>query len=85
MQSIPLPMLDVRNTHITGLRSPGQHTNNFEELSQTEQLKNLKLHTSMSLNGYKITRVPGGWIYDRTSGSVFVPYNNEFFNEPLQL
>lgn len=80
-----ISMLDVRNTHITGLRSPVQVTNNYEESTYAEQLKNLKLHTSMSLNGYKITRVPGGWIYDRTSGSVFVPYNNEFFNEPLQL
>lgn len=26
----------------------------------------------------RITRVPGGWIFQSTKGQTFVPYNNEF-------
>ena len=28
--------------------------------------------------GVKVTRVPGGWIYNYDRYGVFVPYNNEF-------
>jgi len=42
----------------------------------------LKLHESVfikqGLDDFKITRVPGGWIYRHIDNSVFVPFNNEF-------
>lgn len=46
----------------------------------------LKLHESLKLEGFEITRVAGGWIYrywdytkqDYYANSTFVPYNKEF-------
>ena len=34
-----------------------------------------------SVNTIKVTRVPGGWIY-WTNNGLFVPFNNEFQEEP---
>lgn len=41
----------------------------------------LKLHEWVEIEGYKIIRVPGGWLYENMFGGtisivVFVPYNN---------
>ena len=39
----------------------------------------LNLHESMVIDFGTVTRVPGGWIYTRsTDNSVFVPFNSEF-------
>lgn len=27
---------------------------------------------------YWITRVPGGWVFEATTGTVFIPFDNEF-------
>ena len=49
-----------------------------------ECLYGLKLHRSFVDNEMRITRVPGGWIYEIPRGiskrvtSQFVPYDNEF-------
>ena len=41
----------------------------------TKKVYKLKIHErTADVYGYTITRVPGGWIYDRSKGSVFVPY-----------
>ncbi len=45
----------------------------------------LELHKSTSLLGWTIMRVPGGWIYDRPKGSVFVPLTEEGNNSNLKL
>lgn len=51
----------------------------------TKKMYEIELNDSIYLNGYSITRVPGGWIYDRPNGPVFVPFNNEGQNEQLKL
>jgi len=45
----------------------------------------LDLHKSTSLRGWNVMRVPGGWIYDRPKGSVFVPLTEEGNNRNLKL
>lgn len=44
-------------------------------------LYNLQLHQTGSYDFVQVTRVPGGWIYKRADGLVFVPFNNEFQTE----
>jgi hypothetical protein len=47
-------------------------------------IHDMKLHTELFFNNFKIFRVPGGWIYTLTDcygenpNCVFVPFNNEF-------
>ena len=49
-------------------------------------LYNLKISQSAYINGgYKVTRVPGGWIYDRDKTSVFVPFVLETNEDNIQL
>lgn len=40
----------------------------------------LKLHESVEVDGYRITRVPGGWLYCHffSKRVIFIPFNNEF-------
>ena len=42
-----------------------------------EHLQALNLHESVSVEGYEILRVPGGWIYycylDEATTAIFVP------------
>jgi hypothetical protein len=44
-------------------------------------LYNMKLHSELNFDYFKVLRVPGGWLYicgyNQASG-VFVPFNNEF-------
>lgn len=38
-------------------------------------------HTYQENDNFKVTRVPGGWIYrmhGKNYSSVFIPFNNEF-------
>ena len=43
--------------------------------SVTKKVNELELHENTTdMYGYTITRVSGGWIYDRQHGSIFVPY-----------
>lgn len=59
------------------------------ETSKTEQrctlhsvmpnIYNMKLHERIKIDGMRIMRVAGGWIYDEINNTqVFVPFNNEF-------
>ena len=42
----------------------------------------MKLHEKTKVNGMRIMRVPGGWIYDEMNNiQLFVPFNNEFQSE----
>ena len=43
----------------------------------TQKIHELKLHDKWWVEGYEVLRVPGGWIYDRKNGPVFVPFNDE--------
>lgn len=62
-------------------------------MSEVKNIYNLKLHETIHTPfGMGIMRVPGGWIYDcwdypndRPKLGVFVPYNNELFNETLEI
>ena len=52
-------------------------------MEEEKTIYTLKLHEYMCVNGgVLITRVPGGWIYERTDSDsdilVFVPFSNEF-------
>lgn len=52
-------------------------------MSEDKTMYELMLNESIYIEGYRITRVPGGWIYQTQSptsiGMVFVPYNYEPF------
>jgi hypothetical protein len=49
------------------------------EKGQAEKLYSLKLHEGEKLTeDFFVYRVPGGWIYERKKGMVFVPYDNSF-------
>lgn len=54
------------------------------EEKKEKSIYKLQLHESTSGDNYRITRVPGGWIYQMQSWEevsmtmTFVPYNNEF-------
>ena len=51
-------------------------SNNLTPSSVTKEMYKLKLNDMcLDINGYRITRVPGGWIYGQYT--VFVPFNNE--------
>lgn len=43
-------------------------------------LYKLELMEAYDLQGWNVTRVPGGWIFrtNREASEVFVPFNNEF-------
>jgi len=50
-----------------------------------DNIYTLILNETVLINGFNITRVPGGWIYQKTnpfndasSPLVFIPYNEEF-------
>lgn len=51
----------------------------------------LGLHEETYVNGYRVMRVPGGWIYDKYADScqdypyapIFVPFNNEFHKDEI--
>jgi hypothetical protein len=48
---------------------------------ETKQLYDLELHGTIRTEGWVITRVPGGWIYESaviTHKIIFVPLNKEF-------
>ena len=42
-----------------------------------KNIYNLKLHEECIIDGFRILRVPGGWLY-KMGHPVFVPFNNEF-------
>lgn len=51
----------------------------------TNDIYELKLHEETTAGKFRVTRVPGGWIYYRGTGStggqkcaVFIPFDNEF-------
>lgn len=60
---------------------------------ETQSIHQLKLHESLIVHTghgkggkqleYRVTRVPGGWIYKSmiTDHHVFVPFNKEFIKE----
>jgi hypothetical protein len=54
-----------------------------------KNIYNLKLHETLSISGFEITRVPGGWIYIKRYRinipdiMTFIPFNNEFQEEKL--
>jgi len=43
----------------------------------------LKLHEQICVDRTYVLRVAGGWIYQFSSSSVFVPLNNEFLMRDL--
>tara|TARA_R110000822_G_scaffold17244_6_gene58284 strand:- start:1898 stop:2083 length:186 start_codon:yes stop_codon:yes gene_type:complete len=47
---------------------------------ETEKtIHNLKLHENILIDHYNVvTRVPGGWVYETSNCSTFVPYSDEF-------
>lgn len=50
-----------------------------------KKLYDMKLHEVIELDtriGHSVMRVPGGWIYKFTESRIFVPFNNEFEEEP---
>jgi hypothetical protein len=50
-----------------------------------DSIYKLGLLESISIPGWKVTRVPGGWIFKdftTTGPGLFVPYHNEF--RPMQ-
>jgi len=53
-------------------------------MSNIYSIHDMKLHTELNFNAFKIFRVPGGWVYIFTDiygehpMSVYVPFNNEF-------
>lgn len=55
-----------------------------EKMSKEKTIYELELHESTGGDNYRITRVPGGWVYQIQSweelsmAMTFVPYNNEF-------
>jgi len=55
-----------------------------------KNIYNLKLHETLSISGFEITRVPGGWIYIKHYVSntpdliCFVPFNNEFQDKEIK-
>lgn len=49
-----------------------------ERIAEAVRLKNLKLHDTMTTGSWTITRVNGGWLYDKNGMAVFVPRSNEF-------
>jgi len=40
-----------------------------------EDLSSLELHEKLTVNGWDVLRVPGGFIYNRGAASAFVPLN----------
>jgi hypothetical protein len=46
------------------------------------KVNDMNLHDNITQAGLEIWRVPGGWIYGCSSGMVFVPYSDEFSNDP---
>ena len=52
-------------------------------MKEPKDIYDLELHEGMAINQtISVFRVPGGWIYKYTYGSlittIFIPYNNEF-------
>jgi hypothetical protein len=45
--------------------------------NNTQKIHELELHDKWWVEGYEVLRVPGGWIYEKKNGTVFVPYNDE--------
>ena len=53
---------------------------------ENKNIYDLKLHEETLISGYRILRVPGGWIYDKWDykkenylfDPIFIPFNNEF-------
>ena len=43
----------------------------------TQKIHELELHDKWWVEGYEVLRFPGGWIYDRKNGPVFVPLSDE--------
>ena len=44
-----------------------------------DDLFQMKLHDTFNMGWYRITRVPGGWLYQHEDASpTFVPLDNEF-------
>lgn len=56
--------------HQPSLQDLAESTRDDELKEKYNELYNLKFMERMLLNGQYITRVPGGWIFDK----VFVPY-----------
>lgn len=61
--------------------------------NECNKLYGLGLHEVLYGSTHKITRVPGGWIYESQSNdgtndghkidqSVFIPFDNEFYRNP---
>lgn len=81
-------MMNSHNTALgyrTGIGGPGielvptfrgmaQDTKRQELSEQYDKLYDLVIMEKMTIDGHFIVRVPGGWIFDRSESSVFVPY-----------
>jgi len=60
-----------------GSRSPKDYEG-FFNLKIMENIYKMELHEWITIENTFIVRVPGGWIYQFTNNSVFVPFNKEF-------
>jgi len=52
--------------------------------AEQNEIYKLKLHDSLTVNFYRVLRVPGGWIYtyikEEYPTSTFVPFDDNFQN-----
>lgn len=49
-----------------------------------DQIYELEMLECTYFDGYTIQRVPGGWIFERSNGSVFIPYTSKEINLDIE-
>ena len=78
-----------RKWDLVELKEYVEHSENF--LDRLNRFELLTLHETVELNGFFITRVVGGWLYENTHGSaskpsssVFIPFVEQELTEMVE-